>query len=698
MENLCKVVNTECYCIQEPVDDDMLKAFFTFYPNRIAFVKDGDEKVTGIISYADFLRGKGVINRNFKKIFLHKDYLLEVNRFFDKTKYNSIPVFDEKGRLVECYYRNRLDAEPGYKWLDISNIQLARLMEAKGYRKIKVCMLGALSEKIYTYFKYYESYFDTVEKISWNDALETKDDEVLIVNEETKTYLTIPLYSFCRLQIELEYALLLNRCKAKGIKLYVVSIPTSYNIWNITEEEKERVNARIYGDKKWSHYLENREQYAELLQQVLSIGEDKKEFIDECLNISSVIRKNHLYYMQDIAGKHFNVINGNRVTKGVPEKIKNHIYLSGNSFVYGPLVDDENTIASLLQEKINQFFGDVVYEVVNEGICGIGIYESIKRLNQDPLKEGDMIILFIDEKIEKEILEQIKIKIYHLEDIFNTLDRSRIKSYFLESPTHLNAFGYQLCADYLLKMFQEDYDNSWKEKCIIDDTFIYEKNVYEDGLDKELENYLEEFKGMYRKGKEGGCNGAIVMNCNPLTYGHKYLIEYAASQVECLYIFVVQEDKSEIPFEERFEMVRACTAQNPNIVVLPSGQYVISAFTFPDYFTKEMFKPEMTLDTSKDVIIFGKYIAPALNIKVRFAGEEPTDIVTAQYNDSMGRILPQYGIQFVEIPRLEKRGIGIISAKKVREAIKNGDWEQVKELVPETTYRILKKREIKIQS
>ena len=104
MENLCKVVNTECYCIQEPVDDDMLKAFFTFYPNRIAFVKDGDEKVTGIISYADFLRGKGVINRNFKKIFLHKDYLLEVNRFFDKTKYNSIPVFDEKILSGQCEF------------------------------------------------------------------------------------------------------------------------------------------------------------------------------------------------------------------------------------------------------------------------------------------------------------------------------------------------------------------------------------------------------------------------------------------------------------------------------------------------------------------------------------------------------------------------------------------------------------------
>ena len=38
--------------------------------------------------------------------------------------------------------------------------------------------------------------------------------------------------------------------------------------------------------------------------------------------------------------------------------------------------------------------------------------------------------------------------------------------------------------------------------------------------------------------------GAVVMNCNPLTLGHRYLIEQALKQCDYLMIFVVQEDKS----------------------------------------------------------------------------------------------------------------------------------------------------------
>ena len=36
-----------------------------------------------------------------------------------------------------------------------------------------------------------------------------------------------------------------------------------------------------------------------------------------------------------------------------------------------------------------------------------------------------------------------------------------------------------------------------------------------------------------------GTVGAIVMNCNPFTMGHRYLIETAASQVDRLYVFVL---------------------------------------------------------------------------------------------------------------------------------------------------------------
>ena len=51
--------------------------------------------------------------------------------------------------------------------------------------------------------------------------------------------------------------------------------------------------------------------------------------------------------------------------------------------------------------------------------------------------------------------------------------------------------------------------------------------------------------------------GAIVMNCNPFTLGHRYLVEYAASQVEHLYIFAIEEDKSIFPFVDRFELIKA---------------------------------------------------------------------------------------------------------------------------------------------
>ena len=192
--------------------------------------------------------------------------------------------------------------------------------------------------------------------------------------------------------------------------------------------------------------------------------------------------------------------------------------------------------------------------------------------------------------------------------------------------------------------------------------------------------------------KEGrGKKGAIVMTCNPLTYGHKYLIEYAVQKVEHLYIFVVQEDTFFFSYKERFEMVQACASEYPNITVLPSGQFWASPVTFPEYFVRETVNPQAVINPSNDVVIFGKYIAPILDITMRFAGEEPNDFVTAAYNASMKNILPKYGIDFCEIPRYEKKGIGTISASKVREAIQENTWEKVRQIVPKSTYEVLKK-------
>ena len=84
-------------------------------------------------------------------------------------------------------------------------------------------------------------------------------------------------------------------------------------------------------------------------------------------------------------------------------------------------------------------------------------------------------------------------------------------------------------------------------------------------------------------------------------------------------------------------------------------------------------------------------IAKILNIKVRFVGEEPIDMVTRQYNRSMQERLPLYGIEVMEIKRKEM-GAQVISASRVRKCLENKDFEGIRELVPETTYEYLVKK------
>lgn len=181
--------------------------------------------------------------------------------------------------------------------------------------------------------------------------------------------------------------------------------------------------------------------------------------------------------------------------------------------------------------------------------------------------------------------------------------------------------------------------------------------------------------------------GAIVMNCNPFTLGHRYLIEKALEQCGFLAVFVVQEDRSDFPFEDRLRLVDEGTADLKNVVVIPSGKFVISSLTFSEYFNKSKMQ-DREIDTSLDVLVFAREIAPCLHITKRFAGEEPFDQVTRQYNETMRRILPEYGIEFVEIPRMEVDGEAV-SASRVRKLLAEGNFEALKLLVPESTFQYL---------
>lgn len=223
--------------------------------------------------------------------------------------------------------------------------------------------------------------------------------------------------------------------------------------------------------------------------------------------------------------------------------------------------------------------------------------------------------------------------------------------------------------------------------------------------------------------------GVIVMNANPFTLGHKYLIDKAKELVDMLYVIPVKEDLSKFPYTERLAMIRA-GVENPclsfasptaeenyfsrrcaknqfpsastmpphidgSVVVLEGSDYSISAATFPTYFLKDLSDASET-QMRLDLDLFTRHIAPALGATLRFVGTEPNDPLTARYNALMQEILPANGINCIEIARYQvpvmpgaDRASHTVSASAVRKALSEGSFADAAAMCPASTHPYL---------
>lgn len=175
--------------------------------------------------------------------------------------------------------------------------------------------------------------------------------------------------------------------------------------------------------------------------------------------------------------------------------------------------------------------------------------------------------------------------------------------------------------------------------------------------------------------------GAIVMNANPFTLGHRFLVEQSSELVERLYVVVVREDCSMFSYSERKAMVSQGVRDIGNVVVVDGSDYAVSAATFPTYFLKQISDATDTQITL-DLDIYRRRIAPALGATVRFFGSEPTDPLTRRYNELMHQQLGEDHVH--EIQRKQQDG-SPISASRVRKAMLEGRlWDAI-QMVPPTT-------------
>lgn len=198
-----------------------------------------------------------------------------------------------------------------------------------------------------------------------------------------------------------------------------------------------------------------------------------------------------------------------------------------------------------------------------------------------------------------------------------------------------------------------------------------------------LSKYLEDIKKL-----EGRPVGCVVANCDPFTMGHRRLIEAAARDCAWVYVFILSEDRGMFTAAQRLEMAREGLGDLPNVLVHPTGPYMVSSSTFPTYFIKDKARTG-EIYCELDVRLFGERIAPALSITRRYVGTEPVCAVTAHYNHTMKKLLPEYGVEVIELERYAVSG-EIVSASRIRSLIREKRMDALEGLLPASTLAYLR--------
>ncbi len=417
--------------------------------------------------------------------------------------------------------------------------------------------------------------------------------------------------------------------------------------------------------------------------------QDKEDIIEVLSAPKSYHDVRGVRRFEDYHGKCVNTAEGHRITDAQPHIYKRTIFLLGGCTVFGVGSPDDATIASHLQRLLNERAPQHQFIVQNYGFFLAELEDNLSGealviLESLPAVAGDIVLcnFAMSDKLQYLNMSSAAGRPHNYGEIFF-------------DTMHYTPAGNYLIAELLLKKLQQlDFFPAEYEFMNNDRSSLQSQSKHMDyNLDESSKKELNEYKRIlteFYNEMFGIKIGSIVMNCNPFTLGHRYLIEQAAASCDYLIIFVVQEDQSIFPFDDRLKLVDEGVADLKNVTVIPSGRFIISSLTFSEYFNKSEIQ-DRVVDSSMDVTLFAREIAPCLGIAVRFVGEEPYDKITKQYNDTMRAILPQHGIEFVEIPRKEWNG-SPISASRVRSLLDDRNFQEISKIVPDTTLKYLIER------
>lgn len=680
------------YCMPDDSDEVCfgdLRAILMERPSNVVYCEKSG-KLYGIISMGDIDRADNAgkdfvtVNRRFTKI-KPNEYMRAKQIFKDNENINALPVVSDSNEfmgdysrwdeLIACKNAGLFQSDKYAMDFWRKNRKIALVRPCKEFRK-KQELMQAWKEKLLQARV-------QVSVINREDVMDAFDcaDYILFTDEDEKRG-TGTLYQ----------NILGRRFDWSRAKTYAqMKDVIADEMWNRIGEEvlKSAMSSGIH--VVTLNYEDNKSEYCKILETKIDekfseIGKKREcvihdafkegffaelyseEYVKKILSHSySVTHADGISKLKDADEETYKVTDGERRTLAQPSAFQRCIYFFGPCIAIGFYVADEHTIESFLQARLN----DKGYQVkcVNYGFfAGNDQLAQLIRLVSTKFHKGDIVILHNQNRKYEGVLN------LNLTDVCEKYNVSA--AWMVNEVIHGNHKLNRIYADEIFRTIEPIVQKDVEKKEPVEMRYDFITLGY-------LERYF--YDTMIMPG--GGITGAIVMNCNPFTLGHRYLIEQALNQVEHLIIFVVEEDQSIFTFKERFAMVVEGTKDLEGVTVVPSGSFILSQTTFPEYFIK-LADEDIIQNVEYDITLFAEQIAPKLNITYRFVGEEPQDNVTNEYNEAMKRILPKYGINIVEIPRIKTEG-NIISASFVREKLLRGEMEEIDRFIPATTKEIL---------
>lgn len=678
-----KLTIVKCEDAAEEITFSLLEKVILNRPSNVIYCESrrGEGKLNGIISMGDIARadkeGKDyvIINKSFTSIRMN-EYMRAKEIFNKNFNINAIPVIDEENRLTGSYSRwddlfyqvSTYDIDCVCKCLKhVFLVRPCRDFAQKQiqYHKWKDAfrLAGVMVESIA--YEDIADYIGDTDEFVFVDEDECRAMDTLyryILNKKCETAEFYSIHRFVEKCKEESFGRYFQYLKQNGVHTYNLVWKDSGKNKEYLRKLKEELSNRCDMIGKKVDNLLDPTMYGEFFDDLY-----KKDYVDKIMNIGYFIEtESGCGKLKDFHSELYNAAGGERHTCGQPEHYEKTVWFVGPCYIFGYYAEDKNTIESFLQKRLKD--NEYNVRVVN---CGSPAYsEDIRmlcaRIQSLPLRRGDILIYGYGH--------------FRNTDEINLLDTCRMHhvsaKWMVDHPMHCNHHLYSLYADAIYDIVEP----------------IFAKRVNEEGqlLTKESDFVKEIYIDRYFNNlhlDRSNKTGSIVMNCNPFTYGHRYLIEQALDVVDFLIIFVVEENRSLFSFTERFAMVRDGVKDLKNVMVVPSGPFVLSRTTFPEYFLKAA-DEDLVENVENDITLFAQRIAPHLNITYRFVGEEPEDSVTNEYNLAMKRILPKKGIQLVEIPRRRHNG-SYISASAVRRCLGAYDLDGLKGFVPESTMKVL---------